>query len=101
MALNGSFGFPAVDVAPVSLQADAIVPSMMPVLIWAFVMPSVCFGGCGMRVIFHGRCWRMMRCSSFRRHAGPSVGRCVVGRVNVIFLLGVVFLGGCWSSASI
>ena len=39
VAMNGSVGFPAVDLAPVSLIADGMVPSIMPYISSAFDRP--------------------------------------------------------------
>ena len=40
---NGSFGVPAVEVAPVSLTAEAMVPSMIPFIIWFLVIAMPLF----------------------------------------------------------
>ena len=87
VATNGSVGFPAVDLAPVSLILDGMVPSIMPCISLAFEMPFsrlLCFW-CAFSQGWH---LSLILVASLRRHVLPYVYRCVFGRLKVtVFLL--------------
>ena len=84
---NGSVGFPAVEMVPVSLIADRMVPSVIPCISSAFERPF------SRRLFFwcafsQGRRLALILIALLWHHALPSVYRCVVGRLKVtVFLL--------------
>ena len=95
--IKGSFGVPAVDVAPVSLTADAMVPSMMPCLSCMFVIVVAFILLCRFCFAFsHGFLLFLIRHICWCRHYFPFVCLWLLDRVN----LTVGFVGGSFSSAS-
>ena len=93
VATNGSVGFLPVNLAPVSLIADGMLPSIMPCITLAFERPFsrlLCFW-CTFPYD-----WRLslILVASLRRHVLPSVYRCVVGRLKItVFSFFGVFVG--------
>ena len=84
---NGSVGFPAAELAPVSLISDGMVPSIMPCISLAFDRPFLrllCFW------CEFSQGWRLslILVASLQRHVLLSVYQCVVCRLKVtVFLL--------------
>ena len=101
VAKNGYVGFPAVELAPVSLIADGMVPSITPCIIFAFERPFYCL--LCFWCAFYQR-WRLylILIASSQRHVLPSVYRCVIGRLKVTdFYFVLVFVGVVWARSSI
>ena len=97
---NGSVGFPAVEMTPVSLIADGMVPSIMPCISSSFERPfsrRLCFW-CEFT---HGRRLALILVASLWRHFFSSVYQCAVGRLKVtVFGFVLVFVGELWARYS-
>ena len=100
VATNLSVGFPAVELALVSLIADGMVTSIMPCIRLAFERPFsrlLCFW-CA---FYQG--WRLslILVASLWRHVLPSVYLCVVGRLKfTVFYFILFFVGVVWARYS-
>ena len=100
VARNRSVGFPALDMAPVSLIADGMIPYIIPCISSAFES-SLSRRLCFWCAFYQGRRLVLILVALLWRHVLPSVYQCAVGRLKVtVFGFVLVFVGELWARYS-
>ncbi len=101
VSLKGSFSLPAVEVAPVSLTPDGMLPSSIPFFICsssrrARLLLFMLEFSCGRRVVaFWSCCSSCILLSSRHCHAHPLVSQCFGASVNVTLCFVLSLSGDC------